>query len=71
MGVGSQRHAQTDLPPVKTLTHCIRCWVGSRDGLDRCGKSRPHRDSIPDHPARSELQYRLRYLGPPGDGIKK
>ena len=22
-------------------------WVGSRAGLDRCGKSRPYQDSIP------------------------
>ena len=26
------------------------------------GKSRPHRDSIPDHPARSQSLYRLSYL---------
>jgi len=25
------------------------------------GKSRPNRDSIPDHPARSQSLYRLRY----------
>ena len=30
-------------------------WVGPRAGLAGCGKSRPHRDSIPDRPARSEL----------------
>ena len=28
-------------------THCIGGWVGPRAGLDECGKSRPHRDSIP------------------------
>jgi len=28
-------------------TYCTRGWVGLRAGLDRCGKSRPHRDSIP------------------------
>ena len=27
--------------------HCIGGWVGPRAGLDGCGKSRPHRDSIP------------------------
>ena len=27
------------------------------------GKSRPHRDSIPDHPACSQSLYRLSYLG--------
>jgi hypothetical protein len=28
-------------------THCTGGWVGPRAGLDRCEKSRPHRDSIP------------------------
>jgi hypothetical protein len=28
-------------------THCTRAWVGPRAGLDRCGKSRSHQDSIP------------------------
>jgi hypothetical protein len=28
-------------------THCIGGWVGPRAGLDRCGKSRPHRGTIP------------------------
>jgi hypothetical protein len=28
--------------------------VVPRAGLDRCGKSRPHRDSIPDRPARGQ-----------------
>ena len=27
-------------------THCIGGWVGPKAGLDGCGKSRPHRDSI-------------------------
>jgi hypothetical protein len=34
--------------------------VGSRTGLDGCGKSRPHRDSIP-----GPSLYRLSYPGPP------
>jgi hypothetical protein len=28
-------------------TYCIGDWVGPRADLDGCGKSRPHRDSIP------------------------
>jgi hypothetical protein len=28
--------------------HCIGGWVGPRAGLDRCGKFRSHRDSIPE-----------------------
>ena len=35
--------------------------MGPRAGLDRCGKSRLHRDSIPDRPARSHSLYRLSY----------
>jgi hypothetical protein len=45
-------------------THCIGGWVGLRACLDRCGKSHPHRDSIPD---RSESQYRLSSSGSPND----
>ena len=35
--------------------------MGPTAGLDECGKSRPHRDSIPDRPARSQSLYRLSY----------
>ena len=35
--------------------------MGLRADPDRCGKSRPHRDSIPDRPARSQSLYRLSY----------
>ena len=35
------------LPPGKgSGTHCIGGWVGLRAGLDRCEKSRPHRDLV-------------------------
>jgi len=34
--------------------------VGPRAGLEG-GKSRPHRDSIPDRPARSQSPYQLSY----------
>jgi hypothetical protein len=27
-------------------THFVGGWLDPRVGLDRCGKSRPHRDSI-------------------------
>ena len=47
MEVGGQRYAPAALLPGKRLsTHCIGGWVGHRAGLDRCEKSRPHRDSI-------------------------
>jgi hypothetical protein len=38
-------------PRERAGTHCTGGWVGPRAGLDGCGKSRPHRDSIPDRPA--------------------
>ena len=48
MGVGGQRHAPAALPTGKRPgTQCIGGWVGLRAGLDGCGKSRPHRNSIP------------------------
>jgi hypothetical protein len=34
-------------PRERPGTHCTRSRVGPRAGLDRCGQSRPHRDSIP------------------------
>ena len=35
------------LPRERPGTHCTGGWVGTRAGLDRCGKYRHHRDSIP------------------------
>jgi len=51
-------------PGERPGTHCTGGWVGPRADLDRCEKSRPHRDSIPDRPARSQSLYRLSYLEP-------
>ena len=48
MGVGCQRHASGHYTPGKRPgTHCTEGWVDPRAGLDGCGKSRPHRGSIP------------------------
>jgi len=48
MEVGDQRQATTALLPKKrTGTHRTGGWVWSRVYLDGCGKSRPHRGSIP------------------------
>ena len=48
MRVGGQRHAPSALPPGKRRgTHCIGSWMCPRTGMDVCGKSRPHRGSIP------------------------
>jgi len=41
--VGGQHHAPAALPG----THCIGGWMGRGPGLDGCGKSLPHPDSIP------------------------
>jgi len=47
-GVRGQRHAPAALYPRKRPgTHCTGGWVGPRAGLDKCGKYRPHRNSIP------------------------
>jgi hypothetical protein len=43
-------------------THCIGGWVDPRVVLDGFGKSRPHRDSFPDRPTRSESLYRLCFM---------
>jgi hypothetical protein len=43
-----QRHALAAFyPQERPGTHCTGGWVGPRAGLDRCGKSHPHRDSNP------------------------
>jgi len=47
-GVRGQRHAPAAFyPQERPGTYCTGGWVGPRDSLDRCGKSRFHRDSIP------------------------
>ena len=47
-GVRGYRHAQAALyTREKPGTHCTGGWVCPRAILDRCGKSRTHRDSIP------------------------
>ena len=48
-GVRGQRHAPAALyPRERPGTHCTGGWLVPRAGLDRCGKSRPHRNSIPE-----------------------
>ena len=47
-GVGGQRHAPVVLTPGKRTRYPLYRWLGGpTNGLDGCGKSRPHRDSIP------------------------
>jgi len=53
-GVSGQRKTPAALPQGKRpCTHYIGGWVSPRAGLDRCGKSRPHRDSIPGTPKKN------------------
>jgi len=54
------RPSRTLRPRERRGTHFTGGWVGSGADLDG-GKSRPHRDSIPDCPARSQSLYRLSY----------
>jgi len=47
-GVGGQCNIKATLLPEKRPgTLWIGGWVGPRAGLDGCGISHPHRDSIP------------------------
>ena len=49
------------LPPGKTRYPFYRRLGGPQGRSGRGGKSRPHRDSIPHRPARSQSLYRLSY----------
>ena len=47
VGVGGQSHASVASPSGKRPgTHSTGGWVGRSVGLDGCGKSRPHQNSI-------------------------
>ena len=47
MGEDGQHHVPASLPPGKrSVTYCTGGSLGPRAGMDGCGKSRPHRDSI-------------------------
>jgi len=50
MGLGGQRHAPATLPPTKETKYTLyrRLDGPPRAGLDGCGISRPHWDSIPE-----------------------
>jgi len=51
------------LPPGKTGTHFTGGWVGPR-AVWTGGKSRPHRDAIPNRPARSLVAIPTELQGP-------
>jgi hypothetical protein len=47
VGEGLASRPGRSLPREKPGTHCTGGCVGPMSGLDRYGKSRPNRDSIP------------------------
>ena len=60
-GVSGQQHAPAASTPAKDLVPILQ-EAGWAPGLVWTGgKSRPHRDSIPDHPVCSQSLYRLNY----------
>jgi len=64
-GVGGQRHAPAVLTPGKTRYPFYMRLVGSQGRSGRVRKISPSAGiRSPDHPARSESLYRLRYPGP-------
>ena len=60
-GEWSAARSGRTLPPGKTRYSFYRRLGGPQDRSGWGGKSRPHRDSIPDRPALSQSLYRLSY----------
>jgi len=62
--LGVESHAPTILPPRNGPgIHCTGGWMGSWTVLEKLS---PPGIRSPDHPARSELLYRLSYTGSRG-----
>ena len=61
MGVGGQPHAPAASTPGKEPVPIVQEAGWARGPVWTDGKSRPHRDSIQDRPARSQSLYRLSY----------
>ena len=49
--VSGQQHAPAVLHRERPGIDFLEGWVGSRAGLDRCGKFRSHWDSVPGLPS--------------------
>ena len=64
-GVCVHNHAPAVLPPGKRLgNHWTWGWMGPKNGLNGCAKSRPTEIRSADLPAPTESLYRLHYPGP-------
>ena len=61
VGGGDQLHAPAASTPGKDPVHFLQEAAWAPGPVWTGGKSRPHRDSIPDRPARSQWLYRLSY----------
>jgi len=61
MGVGGQPQAPAASTPGKDPVPIVQEAGWAQGPVWKGGKSRPHWDSIPDRPARSESLYRLSY----------
>ena len=62
-GFGVQRHALPALPSRKRRDmHCKGSREGLRAGLDRCGRSSLHRDSVPGQSSQQRVALRFIYF---------
>jgi len=61
MWVGGQSHAPAASAPGKDPVPIVQEAGWASGSVWTGGKSRPHRDSIPDRPARNQSLYRLSY----------
>ena len=68
-GVYSQSHVPTAFVPGKTQYPLYRGWVGPGPVWACAEKLTPTWFRYPEHPARSESLYRLRYPSPIGLGV--
>ena len=60
-GVSGQQHSPAAIYPEKDPVPILQEAGWAPSPVWRCGKPRPHRDSIPNYPARSQSLYRLSY----------
>jgi len=67
MGVEGQPHALAACTPAKDPVPIVQQAGWAPGPVWTGGKSRSHRDSIPDRPAPSQSLYRLSYLAPQMD----